>query len=218
MEKQELVSKYIQQVEDAIQCADSDTTKLTSVQFEMEGMSSKKNRIFLNQLLSVDSESINYLEIGTWKGSTFVSAMYENKVNSAIAIDNFSQFDGNLTAFSMNCLNSNIGNFSFINADCFNLDEKQLSSIKDVNIYFYDGDHRHEDQRDAITYYLDKLQDVFILIVDDWNHPPVKTGTREGYEQTGLIVHKEWELPAEFNGDRNNWWNGFYVAVCEKKS
>lgn len=216
MSNLELVNKYIQQVESAIQCAETDKTKLTPLQFSIDGMSSKKNRIFLNELLSVDSESINYLEIGTWMGSTFVSAMYGNKVKSAIAIDNFSQFQGNMTTFSLNCVNSNISNFRFINADCFNLSQEDKDSIKDINIYFYDGDHTHEDQRKALTYYIDVLTDIFVLIVDDWNHPPVKTGTRQGLTENNLKVHKEWELPADFNGDRLNWWNGLYVAVCEK--
>lgn len=216
MENQQLIDTYISRVDRAIQHALDGKTKLTGLQFAIQGMSSKKNRVFLNELLSEDSENVNYLEIGTWLGSTFVAALYNNALKSAIAIDNFSQFEGNLTGFMTNCAKSNIQKFKFINSDCFNLSQDDKSSIKDINIYFYDGDHTHEDQRKALTYYMDVLQDVFIFIVDDWNHEPAKTGTRAGLQETNLKVHKEWELPADFNGDRLNWWNGLYVAVCEK--
>ena len=191
---------------------------MTRIELSNQGMSSTKNRIFLNELLSQDSNEINYLEIGTWLGSTFISALFNNSLKSAIAIDNFSQFSGTMTDFMTNCTKSNLSNFKFINSDCFNLSATDKNIIKDVNVYFYDGDHTHEDQRKALTYYIDVLQNVFIFIVDDWNHVPTKTGTRAGLLETSLIVHKDWELPANYNGDRDNWWNGLYVAVCEKSS
>lgn len=218
MEKEQLVENYIARVEKSIKNAVDGTTKLSGLQFSIKGMSSKKNRVFLNELLGEDSQNVNYLEIGTWLGSTFVSALYKNNLKSAIAIDNFSQFQGTLTEFMTNCAKSEIIDFKFINADCFNLSGQEKSSIKDVNVYFYDGDHTHEDQRKALSYYIDTLQDVFIFIVDDWNHEPARTGTRAGLVETNIKVHKEWELPADFNGDRLNWWNGLYVAVCEKMS
>jgi hypothetical protein len=216
MEKEQLINEYISRCDKAIQNAYSSTTKLTNVELSIQGMSSTKNRIFLNELLAQDSNNVNYLEIGTWLGSTFVAALYGNTLKSAIAIDNFSQFSGTMTGFMTNCAKSQLQNFRFINSDCFNLSEADMATIKDVNVYFYDGDHTHEDQRKALTYYINVLQDVFIFIVDDWNHEPARTGTRAGLLETNLKVHKEWELPANYNGDQANWWNGLYVAVCEK--
>jgi hypothetical protein len=217
MSNQIVVADYISRVERSIENALQAKTKLTETQLLLEGMSSNKNRIFLNELLSYDASNVNYLEIGTWFGSTLISALYKNEVKSAVAIDNFAQFGGNYSKFVTNCLESGVQNFKFLNADCFNLSAEDKSAVKDVNIYFYDGDHTHEDQRKALTYYIDGMKDVFIFIVDDWNHEPAKTGTRQGLIETNLTVHKEWELPANYNGDRENWWNGLYVAVCEKK-
>lgn len=208
------INSYISRVERAIIKAETNNTKLPDSVFSINGMSARKNRIFLNELLSEDSNS--YLEIGTWLGSTFVSGLYRNSLKKAIAIDNFSQFDGNKNEFFSNCVKNGIYIFDFISADCFNLTQEQISTIKDINIYFYDGDHKHEDQEMALTYYIDCLQKEFILIIDDWNHEPVRTGTRSGLEKTQIKVHKEWILPANYNGDTENWWNGLYVAVGEK--
>ena len=46
---------------------------------------------FLNNIIY---DGCNYLEIGSWKGSTTSAALYNNKPNSSISIDNFSQFGG----------------------------------------------------------------------------------------------------------------------------
>ena len=67
-----------------------------------------------------------------------------------------------------------------------------------------------------MTYYKDCLEDIFILIVDDWNDERARVGTRTGFKLNNITVHKQWELFSRVNGDKDTWWNGFYVAVCEK--
>jgi hypothetical protein len=208
----EKVNFFIDRIENAINCAETGKTKLQERHFNISGMSAKKNRIFLNELLY---DNANYLEIGVWHGSTFVAAMYNNNVNG-IAIDNFCLFNGNEQYFIDNCKQSGIDKFSFINNDCFNLNEEQLRSIKDIDIYFYDGEHHEIDQLQALTYYFDKMADVFVFIIDDWNHEPAKTGTKLAIKETNVKVHKEWELPASYNGDTSQWWNGLYVSVLSK--
>ena len=239
------VTEYISHVENAIQCADNNVTKLTNSQFSIVGMSSRKIRIFLNEMIKQDT---NYLEIGVWCGSTFTSALYANQYKSAIAIDNFSEFTEKFyldqcktledlqrlaeselniihnvdSVFLKNCSENDITNFKLIESDCFNLSQTDFDSIKDVNVYLYDGGHSIEDQRKALTYYINNLSDVFIFIVDDWNFPDAKIGTRLGIQETNIKIHKEWELQANVvanygNGDLKNWWNGYYVAVCEKQ-
>lgn len=241
------VADYISRVETAIYRAENNITKLTEKQFGVGGMSSRKVRIFLNEMIKEDT---NYLEIGVWCGSTFIAALHENPHKSAIAIDDFSEFTADFylseckngddimrlaemsvleevvavgdNLFLKNCDKNEISNFNLIESDCFNLTESNLNLIKDINVYLYDGGHSEEEQRKALTYYIDKLSDVFILIVDDWNFPEAKSGTRLGIQDTNIKVHKEWELHANGiaysgGGDLENWWNGYYVAVCEKQ-
>ena len=64
----------------------------------MEGMSGKKYRIFINNLIENIADP-RYLEIGVWLGSTLCSAIYDNNVK-ALAIDNWSEFDGAETFFA----------------------------------------------------------------------------------------------------------------------
>jgi hypothetical protein len=78
--------------------------KVSAEILNLKGMSGRKYRIFINNLISV-IEDPRYLEVGAWMGSTLCSAIYKNKVR-ALAIDNWSQFGGPAAQFF-----ENIGRF-----------------------------------------------------------------------------------------------------------
>ena len=186
----------------------------------MEGMSGHKTRHFYNQLLSMDDA--RYLEIGTWKGSSICSAMYGNRIN-AVCIDNWSEFGGPKSEFLRNFLRfKGENNALFIEHDCFTLDTTHLPAF---NIYMYDGNHEHESHFRALTHYIDKLDDIFIYIVDDWNWAPVRQGTKEAIQRLQLEVLYEREIRltqddscTEVNIARSSWWNGIYVAILKKQN
>ena len=212
------IKKLIKRVEDAIAAAETDKTKLTEAEFALEGMSSRKNRILLNELVTEDD---NYLEIGVFKGSTFVAALFGNNPKYAVAIDNFSQFDPqktNIETFKKAVTEREFKNFNLLNADCFNIPPNLEPYLlgKDFTIYFYDGDHKERDQYLALYYYYPSLADKFIFIVDDYNTVDAQVGTLRALDELKIIVHKEWKLLSRGNGDTTSWWNGLYVAVCEK--
>lgn len=208
-----MIEDYINRVDAAIEKALLDTdTKLTEEIFRISGMSSRENRILLNEIVR---ESDKYLEIGVHRGSTFVSALYKNNA-TAVSIDNFSQFGGKEIKqwFDQNCNENGITNFTFLDRDCFNITQEDRELIQNTNVYFYDGDHRFEDQKMALTYYWDLLTDPFIFIVDDFSHKPVEDGTYAGIEAVNAKVHKEWKLYRETHN--KSWHNGLYIAVLGK--
>ena len=233
------VDRYIERVEHAIFRANVEKkTKLSLDVFRIPGMSGVKNKIFLNEIVKPDTR---YLEIGVWRGSTLISALFDNTYDAAFAIDNFSEFreipifgedpnqfsyttpDGSPSAtekvFWENCkaMESEIGKFEFINSDCFALPEDKFNSIKNINTYLYDGGHSEGDHKKSLTYYYPCLSDVFILIVDDWNDSSARIGTYEGFEATNLKIHKQWNMES-VQSEKYGWWNGYYIAVCEKRT
>lgn len=180
----------------------------------INGMSSERNRHLLNNLLNIND--VNYLEIGVHKGSTFVSALYKNNINSSYAIDNWSEFNnGDIKSeFLKNCNNFNINNFKFIENDSFKLD---LNDIKNkINIYFYDGNHTTESTIKSLEYYYDILDDEFIFIVDDYDWDYVQKGVKIGIENCKLNIIYEKYLKSDFCGDKNTWWNGLYIVILKK--
>lgn len=225
-----IVEKYIQRVERAIDFGldqkrwrDREIsimrTKLNQSVFNINGMSTPEVRMFLNEL--IDQET-NYLEIGTHRGSTFVSAMYKNNPKNAIAIDDFG---GPMHApdikndFLKNCADNEVTKYKLIHNDSFRLKPNELESIKDINVYFYDGGHTENDHKRSLTYYYNCLSKIFIFVVDDWVHQPAVSGTLKAIEELNLKVHKKWELGHSQhikNSPDLSWHNGLYIAVLEK--
>lgn len=209
-------NQLIEHIVQSIENAESHISKLTPNILKIEGMSSDKVRHFLNNICTLPGT--RYLEIGTYAGSTWVSALYKNEktIEDAIAVDNWSQFGGPRCKFMNNCKKFlKKSKYRFYTADCFKLNKKLIFNKK-INIYFFDGDHTEEDQELALTYFDDIFEDLFILIVDDWNHPPAKIGTRNAIENLNYDVLYSIELPSGGNGDRQRWWNGLYVALIKK--
>lgn len=204
-------------LKNSIALAEAGISKLSPGVLEIPGMSSPKGRHLLNNLCSL--QGANYLEIGVWKGSTWISALYmnNNNIRSAIGIDNWSQAGGPYIEFQANC-NQFISETKslFYSVDSFHID-KQTTFNNPVNIYFYDGLHTDLAQELAFTYYNDVLDNVFIAIVDDWYFPEVQIGTRNAFEKLNYEVLYEQVLPALYHGDIENWWHGMYVAVIRKQ-
>jgi hypothetical protein len=155
----------IEHVKQSIQNAEEGKSKINSKRIlTMSGMSSQKVRHLLNNLCSFSQTC--YLEIGVWKGSTWISALYGNQdqIHEAVAIDNWSQFNGPRRIFGKNVLRY-LGENRYVikNEDSFTIDTTRLFSHP-VTCYFYDGHHSEESQRQAFTYYNSIFDDVFIAI------------------------------------------------------
>ena len=214
--------KIVSWVKDAIKKTENNETILTDEIFAIDGMSGRKGRILLNNLVY---DSSNYLEVGSWKGSTLCSALYKKNTNRSYSIDDYSQF-GNPKDTLENNLKKFVNNYhTHIESDCFNIDLEK-HNIKDIDIYFYDGGHLTDEQYKAVTYFINSMSNVFILIVDDWNgtgDTNVKKGTMDAINDLNLITHLYVSLPEENilnnqpHGDSNGYWNGLGVFVLEKK-
>ena len=83
----------VNSVKESILLAESETSQLHRDVLTLRGMSSDKVRHFLNNIVGKTKDA-RYLEIGAWKGSTFISAIYKNNFTKAVAVDNFSEFGG----------------------------------------------------------------------------------------------------------------------------
>lgn len=190
-------------------------SKLSSDVFHLDGMSGVKGRCLLNNLANYPT--CNYFEIGTFKGSTIISASYQNE-GKFTALDNFSQFGGpkqellnNKEAYKDEC------NFTFIESDCWKVDKSLIPD--DINLYFFDGGHDYHSQKMALDFFVDKMAKQFILIVDDWNDKSfnVQSGTLDGIKNNNLTTLFSLEIGHNVDSDRPGYWNGFGIFLLEKK-
>lgn len=214
----------IKRIEKAIELAENFDSQLTDGVLNIEGMSGKKSRHFLNNLLT--SNDI-YLEVGSWKGSTLVSALYPSPVKKCkkyFAIDNFSEFtDG------QNVENTLVDNFkkhlsvdpNILRADSFsiNLEEHHIS---DVSVYLYDGNHHGDSHYQALYHFYPAMNDNFIYLVDDWFCPfldmrsLIQERTKAAIKDLNLNTIYFKEISQDKKDDSEGWWNGVGIFYFSK--
>ncbi len=181
-------------------------SKLTPEILALPGMSSAWNRHLLNNLCYG-----NYLEIGVWHGSTFISAVYGNEVK-AFAIDNWSEFRDEANTFHDNCKRFGI-EYEFFQCDAFEMD---LTKLPKIDVFFYDGDHNQDKSCKALTYFYPVLADEFLFIADDYDWRGVFDGIWQGIEESKLTVIYHYKLSAKVPNDKDTWWNGLGVFKLRK--
>ena len=77
---------------------------------------------------------------------------------------------------------------------------------------------------DGITIAQPALDDIFTLIVDDWNLKEVRNGTLSAFGDLGVIVISKIEVkttqnntyPKFIHSHYSDWNNGYFIAVCKK--
>lgn len=190
---------------------------------EMDGMSGKKYRYFINNLINLIPKP-RYLEVGTWAGSTSCAAMHGNELQ-VICIDNWSQWKGPKDIFFKHVeqvITPSI-NFEFIEADFRSVNWEDLNF--NANVYLFDGPHTEQDQFDGISMALPSLAEEFILIVDDYNWIDVQNGTQRALNEFGLSAQFSIEVlttldnrhPKFHQRQNSDWHNGYYIAAISKR-
>lgn len=204
------ISQLITAVEDSL----SEThTNLTPEILSIEGMSGKMYKKFANRLLSKPIVK-NYLEIGVWKGSTAIAALYNNHHRLRYTvIDNFSEFGGPKNEFISNWKQYNGTIPNLIDDDCFCFNPRDRN-ISDIDVYFYDGNHEEISHYKALHHYYEAMADSFILMVDDWTAwNQVKDGTNRAIGDLNLKIEMKIE---KVDGGSEQWWNGCGIFVLSK--
>ena len=213
------VSNLIEHVKNSILRAFQNNSSLPEHVLRMEGMSGRKTRHLYNNIVSLKNKT--YAEVGTYKGSSFISAMYNNKDTFGICIDNWSEFNGPrdecITNINRELSNAN---YKIIDKDCWSITKNDLGQL--IDIYLYDGPHNYKDQKNAITYYRDFFNKYVIIMVDDWtcDHVDVKRGTMDGLKEANLIVHWSYEIGLVNTNTHHRggdtFWNGCGIFICER--
>jgi hypothetical protein len=188
---------------------------------DIPGLSSPRVCNFLNRLVARMAPGEHYLEIGTWKGRTLLSAAFHNFNRLCIGCDRF-RFWGRFTGpgiFARRALQSNIQRYAPESAriELFDMPSRRLFSERHVRspigVYFYDGDHSYPETFHGITAAVPFLAQKSVLLVDDFNDPIIRCATHEAIEAAGLRLIWCRDLPGTH--DERGWWNGlgvFFIA------
>lgn len=214
------MESLIRHVEDSIDDAFNNKSQLTSDILGIDGMSGNKTRHLYNNICNLENST--YLEVGTWKGSSFVSALYENNNTYGICIDNWSEFGGPRESFYENrdkYLNPD--NTKILDKSCWDVTESDLDG-RTIDIYLYDGAHNYEEQKKAITYYQQFFSEYVVIMVDDWtcDWVRVREGTMDGIKEANLEILFSKEIGLVNTNTHHTggdtFWNGCGVFVCKR--
>jgi precorrin-6B methylase 2 len=181
----------------------------------IKGLSSLACRLFMNKLSS--KVGTRYLEVGTHTGSSLISSCFGNKINRAVAIDNWSM-DENSKPQLMKYLEFFKDDFfkepELIEAEAFSMDKSKLGQF---DVYFYDGHHSADSQEKGLTCFWDNLAPVSIVIIDDYALVRTQQGTVRALDKLGCKQHLRyaWTLPGG-EGFEHLYWGGLAVMVFAK--
>ncbi len=211
-------------IESAFENALSGKTQLNKKILMMDGLSGRKYRILLNNLIK-NLKNPKYLEIGSWLGSTICSACFKNRLD-VTCIDNWSQnFLVNIDPKKVFLKNINKYISSNVNLCLIEKDFREINynNHSNFNIFFYDGPHHYQDHYDSIKLVLPALANKFILIVDDWNWNQVRKGTIDAIKDENLKIVAKLEIRTTIDdssslitGQNSDWHQGCAFFVLEK--
>lgn len=138
----------------ALNLADKEQSKISERERELFGFSSSRLKALLNNLCSPDNT--RYLEIGVYKGSTLLSALYGNKTCKAVAVENYkydarepkkwadegqiwenmkSQLAANISRYAYDTSPVNTENLTLLEAD---FDKAPLEQYGPYDVCFFD--------------------------------------------------------------------------------
>ena len=194
------------------------------------GMASPKKLQLLNKAVAFlpKDGSECYLEVGTFQGKSLIAALLDNPGVMAVACDDFSQFDDSVSPKNLESLRKNIARYRLSEqVRYFNCDFRELLSswqhhhFPPVGVYFYDGAHDEQSQYLGIRLVESLLADQAVVIVDDWRYADdsqsyAEAGTKRAIGQSKNKWSLEHVLPARFNGDLEQWWNGVAVLSFQR--
>ena len=220
-------NKFVTAVNTAFEKSMDNQSKCSDFTLNIEGLTSNKVKHFLNNLC--EAKDVRYLEVGTWHGATFCSALEGNNIQ-AVCIDSWHTNDiepmrdvegwqskqGNPLQIFQNNL-THVKGTNIVNGYNEPVESLDLTKIPHTsNIVFYDGDHTYEQTKNFLDRYYDKFEETMVLVIDDWNWTQIQEATNKHIEEKEykVLYTKEIKTTGE---DPNDYWNGLGVFVLRKK-
>jgi hypothetical protein len=189
---------------------------------DVEGMSSPRVCNLLNRLVAGMDPGEHYLEVGTWKGRTLLSAAHGNTGRVCYACDKF-RFWGRYTGWGYqvrSTLDANIARYREGSAEIrlFAMRSRELFARRlvpgPIGVYFYDGGHSYRATRHGIVAAAPLLSRRSVVLVDDWNDAPIRKATFDGIAEAGLKVL--WARYLEGTAGQDGFWDGVGAFYLER--
>ncbi len=189
---------------------------------DIPGLSSPRVCRYLNELVRLMDPDETYLEIGTYRGRTLLSAAWNNHGKRCVGCDKF-RFWGRFTGPGFLARRALLANVSKHQPHTATIEVHSTTSRElfrrqlvrgPVGVYFYDGDHSYEGTHHGVCAAAPLLARRSVLLMDDYNDPVIRCATREAIAAAGLRVL--WHRKLAGDHSETGFWNGLGVFFLEK--
>jgi predicted O-methyltransferase YrrM len=142
-----------------------DTSRFAEILEAVPGLAKPSNLALLNVAARCRAAGEAYVEVGTYHGTSLISAMVGND-GSFVALDNWSLGDGSRAQLEANLAGFGL-DATLIEGDAFEtLRSAALDGIA-IGVYYYDNGHEYEQQLDGMRLVEPYLASPSLVIVDD---------------------------------------------------
>lgn len=225
----------IQVVKDCFELAKEGISGIPEYALTIPGMSGIVYRRFINNYVRT-LDKPKYLEVGVWTGSTLCAAIGGIDNVRAVAVDNYSEsYPHYSTSPEADCRH-NVATVKTASADLELLLSQAFETFEPApygpfNVYMYDGYHDEESQFQGIDKVAPCLEEISLIVVDDWNDNEYfpteykgvtygsreKAGTYRAFDQANLELLYKIEVETGENPMfPSDWHNGYGIFLVKK--
>jgi predicted O-methyltransferase YrrM len=182
-----------------------DVSRFDEILGAVPGLAKANNLALLNVAARCLGEGEKYVEVGTYRGTSLVSAALGND-GEFVALDNWSLGDGSPEQLERNLERHGV-RATILDGDAFETLRSGIPSP--VGAYYYDNGHAYEQQLDGLRLAEPYLASPSLLIVDDTDWVRVERAVDDYLSQQPRAT----EIFRVDGKDRGHpeWWEGMRV-------
>ena len=154
------VERFLHELPGALE----DVSRFAAVLEDVPGLAEPNNLALLNVAVRCLDPGEHYVEAGTFRGTSLISAALGNESASLVAIDNWSMGDGSRGQLGRNLDRYDVS-AAILEGDVFDVLRAGIPSP--VGVYYYDAGHAYEQQLAGMRLAEPYLASPSIVIVDD---------------------------------------------------
>jgi predicted O-methyltransferase YrrM len=183
-----------------------DVSRFEAILEDVPGLAKANNLALLNVAARCLDAGEHYVEVGTYRGTSLISAMQSNEDRLFVAVDNWSMGEG-----SQHQLVSNLDRYNLratiIDGDAFETLRRGIPSP--VGVYYYDNGHEYDQQLDGMRLVEPYLASPALVIVDDTDWERVERAVDDYLAEQPRAT----EIYSVDGKDRGHpeWWEGIRV-------
>ena len=172
------------------------------------GLAQPNNLALLNVAARCLGQGEAYVEVGTYHGTSLISAMLGN-TGTFVALDNWSMGDGSREQLDLNLIRFGLNGAEIVEGDAFETLRSGALDGRTVGVYYYDNGHEYEQQLDGMRLIEPYLATPALVIVDDTDWERVERAVDDYLE----LEPRATEILAIDGKDRGapQWWEGMRI-------